>query len=112
MGSHESMTTNLKKRPIPVLSFLKTPYFGETMATATMIPAVPPESTSGYLGVTHLLKRSYNVSSYNVGSPASGAGQVNGQYHRPPAALATAEAAPIASSGSGLEPIWEVPSEN
>lgn len=48
---------------------------------------------------------------HNVGSPASGAGQVNGQYHRPPAALATAEAAPISSSGSGLEPIWEVPSE-
>lgn len=40
MGIHEPMTTNLR-RPILILAFLKTPYFGETLATATMIPTVP-----------------------------------------------------------------------
>lgn len=40
LGSHESMTTHPRK-PNPLLSLLITPYFGETMATATMIPAVP-----------------------------------------------------------------------
>lgn len=48
------MTTNLR-RPIPVLSFLKTPYFGGTMATAAKTLAVPPESTSGYLEVSDSL---------------------------------------------------------
>lgn len=40
LGIHESMTTNLR-RPILILAFLKTPYFGETLATATTIPTVP-----------------------------------------------------------------------
>lgn len=48
------MTTNLRK-PTPVLSFLKTPYFGETMATATMTPAVPPESMGWLSGVSDSL---------------------------------------------------------
>lgn len=69
------MTTNIR-RQIPILSFLKTPYFGETMATATMIPTVPPESIRGYLGVSDsLLKRSHNVSSpHGIGSLWCGAG--------------------------------------
>ena len=48
------MTTNLR-RPVAVPSFLKTPSFAETMATATMILAVPPESTGGYLGASDSL---------------------------------------------------------
>lgn len=36
---------NKKRQPRSVLSILKTPYFVETMATATMTPEVPPEST-------------------------------------------------------------------
>lgn len=40
LGIHESMTTTLR-RPILTLAFLKTPYFGETLATATTIPTVP-----------------------------------------------------------------------
>lgn len=34
---------------------------------------------------------------YNARSPASGAGQVTGQYPKPPAALVTMEAAPISA---------------
>lgn len=34
-----------KGQPRSVLSILKTPYFVKTMATATMTPEVPPEST-------------------------------------------------------------------
>lgn len=48
------MTTNLRK-PIPVLSFLKTPYFGEIMATATMIQRFPLKVPGGYLGVSDSL---------------------------------------------------------
>lgn len=39
----------------PLPSFLKTPSLRETMATATMILAVPLESTGGYLGVSDSL---------------------------------------------------------
>ena len=68
------------------------------MATATMILAVPPESTGGYLGVSDSLVKEVT---YHHKAGLRGRAGHTGQLPKPPSTLITMEAAPTSGQKPG-----------